>query len=156
VTSSWFFLSTLNYDARSTTHQISQSIVVSSALWSPVMINKSEWIITHYSEGDCRPIQLLLTLNSRFEPSYFFYFQHYNSLSVLACSIISFHFFLSCVLLLPIGHPHLPQIIPHIVFPSYSWPSLRSCCLRFPFVYGLGHSFITNQATGVAISMILP
>ena len=43
--------------------------------------------------------------------------------------------------LFPIGHPCLPQIIPHIVFPSYSWPSLRSCCIRFPFVYGLGHSF---------------
>jgi len=26
VTSSWFFLSTLNYDARSTTHQISGDI----------------------------------------------------------------------------------------------------------------------------------
>jgi len=26
--------------------------------------------------------------------------------------------------LFPDGHPHLPQIIPHIVFPSYSWPSL--------------------------------
>ena len=44
--------------------------------------------------------------------------------------------------LFPFGHPHLPQIIPHIAFPSYSWPSLRSCCIRFPFVYGLGHSFI--------------
>ena len=43
--------------------------------------------------------------------------------------------------LFPIDHPHLPQIIPHIVFPAYSWPSLRSCCIRFLFVYGLGHSF---------------
>jgi len=42
--------------------------------------------------------------------------------------------------LFPIGHSHLPQIIPHIVFPSYSWSSLRSCCVRFPFVYGLGHT----------------
>ena len=47
--------------------------------------------------------------------------------------------------LFPIGHPHLPQIIPHIVFPSYSWPSLRSCCIRFPFVHGLGHSFIGHS-----------
>ena len=37
--------------------------------------------------------------------------------------------------LFPIGHPHLPQVIPHIVLPSYSWSSLRSCCIRFPFVY---------------------
>jgi len=47
--------------------------------------------------------------------------------------------------LFPIAHPHLPQIIPHIVFPSYSWPSLRSCCIRFPFVYGLGNSFISHS-----------
>ena len=47
--------------------------------------------------------------------------------------------------LYPIAHSHLPQIIPHIVFPSYSWPSLRSCCIRFPFVYGLGHSFISQK-----------
>ena len=47
--------------------------------------------------------------------------------------------------LFPVGHPHLPQVIPHIVFPSYSWPSLRSCCVRFPFVYGLGHSFIGHS-----------
>jgi hypothetical protein len=47
--------------------------------------------------------------------------------------------------LFPIIHPHLPQIIPHIVLPSYSWPSLRSCCIRFPFVYGLGHSFISHS-----------
>ena len=47
--------------------------------------------------------------------------------------------------LFPIGHPHLPQIIPHIVFPSYSSPSLRSWCIRFPFVYGLSHSFITHS-----------
>jgi len=47
--------------------------------------------------------------------------------------------------LFPIAHPHLPQVIPHIVFPSYSWPSLRSCCIRFPFVYGLGHSFISQS-----------
>ena len=43
--------------------------------------------------------------------------------------------------LFPIGHPNLPQI----VLPSYSWPSLRSCCIRFPFVYGLGHSFIGHS-----------
>jgi len=30
VTSSWFFLSTLNYDARSTTHQICSEIVLTS------------------------------------------------------------------------------------------------------------------------------
>jgi len=48
-------------------------------------------------------------------------------------------------LLFPIGHTHLPQTIPHIVFPSYSWPSLRSCSIRFPFVYGLGHSFIGHS-----------
>ena len=47
--------------------------------------------------------------------------------------------------LFPIAHPHLPQIIPHIVFPSHSWPSLRSCCIRFPFVYGLGHSLIGHS-----------
>ena len=47
--------------------------------------------------------------------------------------------------LFPIGHSHLPQIIPYIVFPSYSWPSLRSCCIRFPFVLGLGHSFISHS-----------
>jgi len=28
VTSSWFFLSTLNYDARSTTHQICQEVLL--------------------------------------------------------------------------------------------------------------------------------
>ena len=43
--------------------------------------------------------------------------------------------------LFPIGHPHLP----HIFLPSYSWPSLQSCCIRFPFVYGLGHSFIGHS-----------
>ena len=43
--------------------------------------------------------------------------------------------------LFPIGHPHLP----HVVLPSYSWSSLRSCCIRFPFVYGLGHSFIGHS-----------
>ena len=47
--------------------------------------------------------------------------------------------------LFPIGQPHLPQIIPHIVFPSYSWPSIQSCCIRFPFVYGLSHSFISHS-----------
>ena len=47
--------------------------------------------------------------------------------------------------LFPIAHSHLPQIIPHIVFPSYSWPSLRSCCIRFPFVYGLRHSFVGHS-----------
>ena len=47
--------------------------------------------------------------------------------------------------LFPFGHPHLPQTIPHIVFPTYSWPSLRSCCIRFPFVYGLNHSFISHS-----------
>jgi len=47
--------------------------------------------------------------------------------------------------LFPVGHPHLPQIIPHIVFPSYSWPFLQSCCIRFPFVYGLSHSFISHS-----------
>jgi len=48
--------------------------------------------------------------------------------------------------LFPIVHSHLlPQIIPHIVFPSYSWHSLRSCCIRFPFVYGLSHSFISHS-----------
>ena len=47
--------------------------------------------------------------------------------------------------LFPIGHSHLPQIIPHIVFPSYPWPSLRSCCIRFPFVYGLGHLVIGHS-----------
>jgi len=41
--------------------------------------------------------------------------------------------------------PHLPQVIPHIVLPSYSWPSLRSCCIRFAFVYGLRHSFIGHS-----------
>ena len=40
---------------------------------------------------------------------------------------------------------HLLQIIPHIVFPSYSWPSLQSCCIRFPFVYDLSHSFISHS-----------
>ena len=40
-------------------------------------------------------------------------------------------------LVFPIIHSHLPQVIPHIVFRFYSWPSLRSCCIRFPFVYGL-------------------
>jgi hypothetical protein len=47
--------------------------------------------------------------------------------------------------LFPIAHPHLPQVIPHFVLLSYSWPSLRSCCIRFPFVYGLGHSFIGHS-----------
>ena len=47
--------------------------------------------------------------------------------------------------LFPIGHPHLHQIIPHIIFPSYSWPSFQSCCKRFPFVYGLSHSFISHS-----------
>ena len=78
-------------------------------------------------------------------PSLLFFFQLYNSLWVLACSVISFHYFLSCVLSFPIGYPNLPQIIPHIVFPSYSWPSLQFCCIRFPFVYGLGHSFIGHS-----------
>ena len=45
----------------------------------------------------------------------------------------------------PIINSHLPQVIPHIVFPSYSLPSLRSCCIRFPFVYGLCHSFIGHS-----------
>ena len=54
--------------------------------------------------------------------------------------------FLSLLLpLFPIIRSHLPQIIPHIVFPSYSWSSLRSFCIRFPFVYGLGHSFIGHS-----------
>jgi len=44
-----------------------------------------------------------------------------------------FPFFLSCFVSFPIIHSHLPQVIPHIVLPSYSWPSLRSCCIRFPF-----------------------
>ena len=47
--------------------------------------------------------------------------------------------------LFPIIHSHLPQVIPHIVLPSYSWHSLRSCCIWFPFVYGLGHSFIGHS-----------
>jgi len=47
--------------------------------------------------------------------------------------------------LFPIIHPHLPQVIPHVVPPSHSLPSLRSCCIRFPFVYGLGHSFTSHS-----------
>ena len=47
--------------------------------------------------------------------------------------------------LFPIDHSHLPQIIPHIVFPSCSWSYLRSFCIRYPFVYGLGHSFISHS-----------
>jgi hypothetical protein len=47
--------------------------------------------------------------------------------------------------LFPIIHFHLPQVIPHIVLPSYSWPSLRSCCIRFPFTCGLGHSFVGHS-----------
>ena len=47
--------------------------------------------------------------------------------------------------LFPIIHSHLPQVIPHIVLPSYSWPSLWSCCIRFPFVCGLGHSFVGHS-----------
>jgi len=47
--------------------------------------------------------------------------------------------------LFPIAHSHLPQIIPHIVLPSNSWPSLRSCCIRFPFVHGLSHSFVGHS-----------
>jgi len=74
-----------------------------------------------------------------------FFFQLYNCFWVLACSIISFHCFLSCGLCFQLVTPHLPQIIPHIVFPSYSWPSLRSCCIQFPFVYGLSHSFISHS-----------
>ena len=33
MTSSWFFLSTLNYDARSTTHQIYKTIILSVVLY---------------------------------------------------------------------------------------------------------------------------
>jgi len=47
--------------------------------------------------------------------------------------------------LFPIIHFHLPQVIPHIVLPSYSWPSLRSCCIRFPFTCGFGHSFVGHS-----------
>jgi len=47
--------------------------------------------------------------------------------------------------LFPIIHSHLPRVIPHIVFPSYSWPSLRSCCIRIPFVFGLGHSLFGHS-----------
>ena len=72
-------------------------------------------------------------------------FQLYNSLWVLACSIISFHCFLSCFLCFQLVTLHLPQFIPHIVLPSYFWPSLRSCCIRFPFVYGLSHSFVSHS-----------
>jgi len=42
--------------------------------------------------------------------------------------------------LFPVIHSHLPQVIPHVVVPSYSWPSLRSCCIWFPFVYGISAS----------------
>ena len=51
--------------------------------------------------------------------------------------------------LFPIIHSHLPQVIPHVVLPSYSWPSLRSCCIRFPFVHGLGH--FLNMAISIAV-----
>ena len=37
MTSSWFFLSTLNYDARSTTHQISHSLCVLTCMFSPLL-----------------------------------------------------------------------------------------------------------------------
>jgi len=47
--------------------------------------------------------------------------------------------------LFPIGHPLLPQIIPHIVLPSYSWPSLQTRCIRPPPIYGLSHSFISHS-----------
>jgi len=47
--------------------------------------------------------------------------------------------------LFPIAHSHLPQIIPHIIFPSFSWPSFQSCCIRFLFVYGFGLSFISHS-----------
>ena len=47
--------------------------------------------------------------------------------------------------LFPIIHSHLPQVIPHIVLPPYFWPSRRSCCVRFPFVYCLGHSFVGHS-----------
>ena len=49
--------------------------------------------------------------------------------------------------LFPIVHSHLPQVILHIVFPSYSWPSLRSCCIRFPFVYGLATLSLVTLST---------
>ena len=48
--------------------------------------------------------------------------------------------------LFPIIHSHLPQVIPHVVLPSYSWPSLWSCWIRFPFVYGLGHTFVGHSS----------
>ena len=47
--------------------------------------------------------------------------------------------------LFPIIHSHLPQVIPHVVLPSYSRPSLLSCSIRFPFVCGLGHSSIGHS-----------
>jgi len=57
--------------------------------------------------------------------------------------------------LFPIGHSHLPQIIPHIVLPSYCWPSLRYCCffsLLGP-LYDLGSFFITiYYACSITIS----
>jgi len=57
----------------------------------------------------------------------------------------SFPLFPVMCLLFPIIHSQLPQIIPHIVLPFYSWSSLQSCCIRFSFVYGLGHSFIGHS-----------
>jgi hypothetical protein len=47
--------------------------------------------------------------------------------------------------LFPVLHSHLSQVISRVVFPSLSWPSFRSCCVQFPFIYSLGHSFVWHS-----------
>jgi len=46
--------------------------------------------------------------------------------------------------LFPIIHSRLPQVIPHIVLPSYSWSSLRSCCIRLQSLPPLPNSKARN------------
>jgi hypothetical protein len=67
VTSSWFFLSTLNYDARSTTHQIFKSSVAASEMqwWRSIGFfpNKLDWSVGSTTSGSSgQPVSWLSRL----------------------------------------------------------------------------------------------
>ena len=70
---------------------------------------------------------------------FFFLLQLYNSLWILVCSIISFHFFLSCIVCF--------QLFTSIFLKSFLTSSSH-LTLGLPFglvAYGLGHSFIGHS-----------
>ena len=57
----------------------------------------------------------------------------------------SFPWFPFLCLLFPIIYSHLPQIVSHVIIPSLSWPSFRSCCVWFSFINAFNYSFIRHS-----------